>query len=162
MVTLYYQNLAIMEEQKSRFSGKKVLIVDDEEINHLLLQEMLSDTGIIIKSASTGKSAVDIIQKDRDFDLVLMDIKMPEMNGFEATLKIKEINKKIPVIIQTAYAKEYERDVLMKTVVDDFVPKPIRYNKLISKMEEYIHTPSKAGKTKSKQSLILRFLNFLY
>jgi len=106
----------------------RILIAEDEEINFLFIKELLSRTGIKyrILEATNGQEAVDVFKSTADINLVLMDLKMPVMNGYEATKIIKSINPNIPVIVQTAYTLEEERQKSKDAGCDDFITKPIK------------------------------------
>jgi CheY-like chemotaxis protein len=78
--------------------------------NFMLLEEMLSDSGITIIRAANGIEAVKLCKSNPSIDLVLMDIKMPEMDGYEATTRIKEFKPDLPIIAQTAYTTESDRN----------------------------------------------------
>lgn len=123
---------------KKEWAEKKVLLVEDEETNIILIQEFLSITQIRIDVSKNGKNAVERIETGEKFDLILMDIKMPIMNGLEATIKIKNINPDIPVIAQTAYALSEEREQALEAGCDDYITKPIRRDDLIALMAKYI------------------------
>ncbi|HBL76726.1 MAG: hypothetical protein A2W90_23550 [Bacteroidetes bacterium GWF2_42_66] len=123
---------------KKEWAEKKVLLVEDEETNIILIQEFLSITQIRIDVSKNGKNAVERIETGEKFDLILMDIKMPIMNGLEATIKIKNINPAIPVIAQTAYALSEEREQALEAGCDDYITKPIRRDDLIALMAKYI------------------------
>lgn len=112
-----------------------VLIVEDEFVNFLCLKSMLDGTGIQIIYASNGQEAVDICQKNMDIGLVLMDIRMPVMNGYLATKKIKTFRPGLPVVAQTAYMLEMDMKEI-KNDFDEFLIKPInrtRFKNVISK-----------------------------
>ncbi|MEP3967989.1 MAG: response regulator, partial [Nonlabens sp.] len=81
--------------------GKRVLIVDDNKINQLVTQKVLEQHGLVHLTASNGKEAVDIVEKEI-FDFILMDINMPVMNGIEATRRIREFDVETPIIALTA------------------------------------------------------------
>ena len=120
------------------FSGKKILIAEDERTNYLFLEALLKRTNVELIWAETGKAAVEAVKKDNGIDLVLMDIKMPEMNGYEATHEIKKINPNIPIIAQTAYALAGEKEKILSAGCDDYLSKPIMGKVLLEKIENYI------------------------
>ena len=82
-----------------------------------------------------GKEAVELCMKNKNIDLILMDIQMPEMNGLEATEEIKKFNKNIPIIAQTANAIMEERQKCLSAGCDDFVTKPVNISELYSKID---------------------------
>ncbi|NTV99178.1 MAG: PAS domain S-box protein, partial [Chlorobiaceae bacterium] len=108
-----------------------VLIAEDDEISRLLLQKILRGENITLLSAENGKEAVRIVEDNPDIDLVLMDIKMPEMNGYEATRLIKKIRPSIPVIAQSAFTSTDERKKALEAGCDAFLHKPIKKNELL-------------------------------
>src|SRR5690606_18440813 len=91
--------------------NQKILIAEDDDLNFLILKRMLKNMGITcILHAKNGAEAVEMVGKDTEISLVLMDIKMPEMSGEEAILKIRTFNPTIPIIAQTAFAMPGDRD----------------------------------------------------
>jgi len=81
---------------------------------------------------------IERVEKDRQIDLVLMDIKMPDLNGFEATKRIKGIRKTMPVIAQTAYAMSTDEENCMKAGCDDYISKPLRIDVLLNKIDHHL------------------------
>ncbi len=119
--------------------SKRILIAEDEEMNFLYLEEALRDTKAIIVWCKNGQEAVQkIISSDQKFDLILMDIKMPKMNGYEATELIKKHNKELPIIIQTAFAMPEERKKGFDSGCNEYLEKPIRQKKLLLTIDKYL------------------------
>jgi len=110
--------------------GKTFLIADDEEINKVLITELLVKTNACLIFAEDGQCAIDLFKKQK-FDLVLMDIKMPEVDGYEATREIKLINPDVPVIANTAYALLHEREQCIEAGCDDYISKPFNISELL-------------------------------
>lgn len=110
-----------------------IVVAEDEKNNYRLIEAILDDGCITLKHASNGKEAVEICLNSEKIDLVLMDIKMPEMDGITAMLEIKK-SKNIPVIAQTAYALESEKQHLLKIGFCDYISKPIKKELLIEKV----------------------------
>lgn len=135
-------DIAISEEQRNRkdylWKDKVILIVEDEESNLFLFTEMLEDMKVKVIHAKDGVQAVDLCKTIPQIDLVLMDLKMPKMDGYEATRKIREFNKDIPIIIQTAYAFEDENTTLKDLGCNDFISKPIEIDLMLSKMDHFL------------------------
>ena len=123
---------------KKEWAGKRILLVEDEETNIILIQEFLSITSINIDVSKNGKNALEKIEAGEKYDMILMDIKMPIMNGLEATIAIKKINKDIPVVAQTAYALSEEKEQALDSGCDDYITKPIRRDDLIFLMAKYL------------------------
>jgi PAS domain S-box-containing protein len=112
-----------------------ILVAEDEDSNFILLAEYLSDLNVKIIRAINGFDAVEICKSNNSIDLVLMDIKMPIMDGYEATRQIREFNKDIPVIAQTAYYSDIDKKRAMECGCTDFISKPIKQEILIAKIE---------------------------
>jgi len=121
------------------WSGKKILIAEDEIMNYLYLEEALRVTEATIIWCKNGQEAVDKVIGERlKVDAILMDVKMPKMNGYDATKQIKEFNEKTPIIIQTAFAMPDERAKGFEVGCDDYLEKPIRQKILLSVLNEYL------------------------
>jgi two-component system sensor histidine kinase EvgS len=113
-----------------------VLIVEDELVNFLCIKTMLQGTDMQVIYAANGQEAVDICQKNMDISLVLMDIRMPVMNGYLATKKIKAMRPGLPVVAQTAYMLEMDmKDI--KNDFDEFLIKPINRTKFRNVISKY-------------------------
>lgn len=122
------------EEQVLTQNGKRVILVaEDEDINWYYIEQVLSRYNYTLIRAENGLEAVDFCKSNENIGLVLMDIKMPVMNGFEALEEIRKINPKLPVIAQTAYALSGEVEKI-KSVFDDYITKPINRQLLIEKI----------------------------
>jgi PAS domain S-box-containing protein len=120
------------------WKGKTILIAEDEESNYKFLEMLLKNKGIKLLQAENGYEAVEICKGHTKIDLVLMDIKMPGMNGLEATRKIKELKPEIPIIIQTAYAMQNDEKISTEAGCDDYIAKPIKKEKLFSLVAKWI------------------------
>ena len=127
------------------WSNNKVLIAEDEESNFLFLEAALSETNINVIHAKNGQEALELINKHTDIDLVLMDLKMPLLSGYEAAREIRTDFPDIPVIAQTAYAMETEKSDLLENGCDDIITKPIQINELFNVMNKWLK--SKPGHT---------------
>jgi len=121
------------------FSGKKILIAEDEKTNYLFLEALLKRTNAQLIWAETGRAALESCKNDEHIDIVLMDIKMPEMNGYEATHEIKKIRPQLPIIAQTAYALAGEREKILSAGCDDYLSKPIMGKVLLEKINNYLN-----------------------
>ena len=117
--------------------GKSILVVEDEDSNYLLIENMLKGYDMKIIRAADGITAVDVFKKNgRTIDLVLMDIKIPGINGYEATKQIKKIKSMVPVIAQTAYALTSEKENCIEAGCDDYISKPYNKQELLSVMQK--------------------------
>ncbi|KAA0210579.1 MAG: response regulator [Ignavibacteriaceae bacterium] len=108
-------------------SGYKVLVVEDNFINQKLIEKLLLKKGFKVFVSSNGKQAMELYHKEK-FDLILMDIQMPLMDGFEATIEIRRLEEsksfKTPIIAVTAFAMETDRVKCFEMGMDDYLPKP--------------------------------------
>ena len=118
--------------------GKTILIAEDEESNFTFLAEALKKSGATIIRAKDGNQAVDLFLKNPQTDLVLMDIRLPFQNGYDATHKIKKIRAEIPVIAQTAYAMAGERQQSILAGCDDFITKPVKLAELYMLIKKHL------------------------
>lgn len=116
--------------------GKQILIVEDEEVNFFLLRDILEVYQAVITWAEIGQQAIDLIQSGKQFDLILMDINLPAMDGLETTRKIKSINEDIPVIAQTAFALDEEIENCYQAGCDDVVIKPFTQKELFTAIKK--------------------------
>ena len=119
------------EHKEVKLKRLKTLIVEDDEISYSLLSRMLQKISKEVLHVITGVQAVEACQKNPDLDLVLMDIRMPVMNGLEATQQIRQFNKDVIIIAQTAYAFAGDSEKAIEAGCDDYISKPINKNLLI-------------------------------
>lgn len=103
----------------------KILIVEDNEASNYLLTKALQNIGYEILHAKTGVEAIESCHKNLDLDLVLMDIKMPDMDGHEATRQIRQFNTDVIIIAQTAYGFSSDREKAIEAGCNDYISKPI-------------------------------------
>jgi PAS domain S-box-containing protein len=126
-------------ENKKINSGASILVAEDEETNFFYLNVILKrETGAKVLHASNGREAIELFKANPDIILVLMDIKMPEIDGLEATRQIKLINQDIPVIAITAYAMTGDEERILAAGCDGYLSKPIGKKILLDKMAEFI------------------------
>jgi len=119
------------------WKDKVILIAEDEESNYSFLEHVLKRTGVKLIWAQNGKEAVNIAQTEK-VDLVLMDIRMPGMDGYEATEIIKKENKSLPIIAQTAYALKGEKEMSLDSGCDDYISKPIDITELMGMLSKHM------------------------
>ncbi len=127
-------------ERRLRYKwyDKRILIVEDIKVNHMLIDRILRKTRAEVLWAMDGQKAVDIIRDDNNIDLILMDIRLPVMNGYEATREIRKLNGNIPIIAQTAYVMEDEKDKVLQVGCNDLITKPLRKDVLLEKISAYL------------------------
>ncbi|MCK4661363.1 MAG: response regulator [Bacteroidales bacterium] len=116
------------------WSDKTILVAEDEDDSFLYINEILIKTKVNILRAKNGFEAIEICRTNNNIDLILMDIKMPEIDGYEAMSQIKKIRKDIPVICQTAYATESEKKKCLEAGCLDYITKPIKTKVLLEKI----------------------------
>jgi signal transduction histidine kinase/ligand-binding sensor domain-containing protein len=124
--------------QQEDWRQKSILVAEDEDTNFKLLQVAIDRTDASITRAKDGREAVDLVDKHDGFDVVLMDIKMPRMDGYQALSRIKRINPKQVVIAQTAYATPEDKQRLNKAGFDAVLPKPIDLKELYAVISKYM------------------------
>ena len=116
----------------------KVLVAEDDSASSMLLTLMLGNLDFTIFQANNGQSAIDIMKKNPDIDLVLMDIKMPELNGLETTEAIRKFNGKVVIIAQTAHALAGDKEKAIQAGCNDYITKPISYEVLMTIIKKNI------------------------
>jgi CheY-like chemotaxis protein len=123
---------------QANWSNKVCLLVDDNKDVLLYLNRVLSDTGIKTLTARSGTEALEIVKNTPIIDVVLLDMQMPEMNGIEATKEIRKIRKDIPIIAQTAFIFEDDKDIILEAGCDACLIKPIRKDHLLTVMSSFL------------------------
>ena len=121
------------------FTGYTILIAEDEVTNFQYIESVLKSSGADILHAWSGKEAVRIFKTNPQINLILMDIKMSEMSGYEATAIIKSLNPDIPVIAQTAFAMSEDREKTLDAGCDDYISKPMTRRQLLEIIHRNIH-----------------------
>jgi len=116
----------------------KILITEDDWISSQYLQKLLQNSDITVIHAENGEEAVEFVRNMPDIDLILMDIKMPVMDGIEATKIIKQMRPTMPIIAQTAYAFSEEKIRILNVGCDEYLAKPVALNKLMELIDKYI------------------------
>ena len=137
------KNKARLKKDKNIFKGRKILIVEDNEINIDIISDYLDDVEIKYDSVRNGLDAYNRIKQNHSYDCVLMDIKMPVMDGYEATRKIRALDdeyvRKLPIIAMTANAFTEDKTKALKSGMDDYLTKPLESEKLIRALSRYKH-----------------------
>ncbi len=125
----------------SGLNGKKVLLVDDDVRNVFALSSILELNGMEVIFAENGFESLELLQNNKDIDVVLMDIMMPEMDGYEAIERIREnpIFKNLPIIALTAKAMKEDREKCMEVGASDYIVKPIEPDQLISLIKVWLY-----------------------
>jgi PAS domain S-box len=126
------------EDMEYNFSGKTILIAEDEVSSFEFLRFFFLRMNIRVLWAKTGIEVLNLCETDPSINLVLMDIKMPLLNGYEATRKIKKMRPELPVIAQTAYAMKNDKAEALKAGCDDYLSKPIQIRQLKDLLIKYL------------------------
>ena len=126
-----------LNDDKSKFAGKKILIIDDNQINQLVTKKYIERFGITAKSADDAKEAIEML-KIEYFDLVFMDLNMPKINGLEGTSMIRSFNKEIKIVILSATEPGELKDRIKGYDINDFLSKPYKTKDLYSLLEKHL------------------------
>ena len=130
--------------QAVSFEGKKVLLVEDNELNQEIAVEILQGAGFVVEVADDGEAAVERMEQSApgQYDLILMDIQMPIMNGYEATEKIRALGDPrvagIPIIAMTANAFDEDRRAALEAGMNGHIAKPIDIPKLMELLQDLL------------------------
>ena len=143
-------NLEDKEEQTAAwtledFSGKRVLLVEDIELNREIAEVILTEAGFAVESAPDGTDAVEMVRKSEEdyYDVILMDVQMPVMNGYEATRTIRNLPRKdvedLPIIAMTANALEEDKEAAIKNGMNAHIAKPLDIKVFMEVLRQYLH-----------------------
>jgi CheY-like chemotaxis protein len=114
-----------------------ILIIEDDQYNYDLLEVILSGINANVLWAKTASQGLEYFT-EKEVDLVLMDIKLPDRNGYDLTREFKQINSEIPIIAQTAFALTGDRERALDAGCDSYISKPIRKAKLLEIVQEHL------------------------
>jgi len=131
-----------LHNKETLFENKKILLVDDDIRNVFALSSVLESYHMEVVFAENGRDALDILEKESDFDLILMDMMMPEMDGYEAMRQIRQIPEfqRLPIIALTAKAMKEDRSKCIEAGASDYVKKPIQTEQLLSLMRVWLYS----------------------
>lgn len=127
-----------IENNKIKWGKNTLLLVDDDYASFLLVQELLSETKIHIIEGRTGKEAISVFQSNKNIDIVLLDIKLPGIDGFEVCKQMRKINPKIPIIAHTALNLHTLANKSNIDCFDDILLKPICFESLFGVLNNYL------------------------
>lgn len=119
------------------FSGKIVLVVEDNVISQKLLSAVLQQVKASVVHAQNGKKAIELCSTDQHFDLVFMDMQMPEVDGLEATRILKQMRPWLPVVATTANTYDENAEACMAAGCDAFLAKPLQFRKMFELMQSF-------------------------
>ncbi|MFZ4398719.1 MAG: response regulator [Bacteroidales bacterium] len=144
-----YEDISQLEDENTKneldlsLKNLKVLIVEDDKISMMLINLTVKKFAKEVLNAKTGLEAVEICRNHADLDLIITDIKMPEMDGYEATRQIRQFNKDVIIIAQTAFSLSDEKEKAIEAGCNDYIPKPINIALLKSLILKHIKTQVK-------------------
>ena len=129
---------------KKQYVGKRVLVTDDNVLNREIAHEILTDAGFLVEGAENGSVAVKMVRQSEEgwYDLVLMDVQMPVMDGHEATKEIRKLSRKdvgtLPIIAMTANAFDEDKELALQSGMNAYITKPLNLEKLFEILSDYI------------------------
>jgi PAS domain S-box-containing protein len=124
--------------ERVNWNHKTIMIVEDEKNNREYIQELLKRNGVSFISAQNGQEAIDLCRNNAEIHMILMDLKMPVMDGYQATSIIKNFRNDIPVIAQTAFALDRDKKLMLSTGFDAYIIKPIVEQDLMNVMSKFL------------------------
>ena len=136
------QVIADLHNPDAAIAGHRILVVDDDMRTLFAVAKTLNRHGLQVVKAESGKKAISLIKSEMSFDLILMDIMMPEMNGFETMRTLRQLpeGKTIPIIALTAKAMKGDREKCIRAGANDYLAKPVDVDKLLSLMRVWLYT----------------------
>ncbi len=140
-----------------QFENLNILLVEDNLINQQVAKELLESAGAVVTIASNGAIAVDIVEKNGYFHVILMDVQMPEMDGYEATRRIRKLNPEIPIIGLTAHAMVEKKKECLDAGMDDHVSKPINPDILFAAIRQWAKERCREKTGNEKDASGIRF-----
>jgi len=129
-----------LHSSKEVLRGRKVLVVDDDARNIFALASLLENQEMEVVSATNGRQAIDILHSTPDVDIVLMDIMMPEMDGYETMREIRNVSefRTLPILALTAKAMKGDREKCLEAGASDYIAKPVNSDQLVSLMRVWL------------------------
>lgn len=118
--------------------SKPILVIEDDEASAYYLEEVMGAIGIPVLTATTAAEAETIITKE-DVCLILMDIRLPDMDGYELTRQLRNQGLKIPIIAQTAFVLPNDREMALSCGCNDYLPKPLRKEYILDMLKKYLN-----------------------
>jgi CheY-like chemotaxis protein len=140
MTEAHRETLERLHHGTQTLKGRRVLIVDDDIRNIFALTSILERHDMSIASAETGRGAIELLDTHGDFEIVLMDLMMPEMDGFETMRAIREDPRfrSLPIIAVTAKAMKGDREKCIEAGASDYLAKPVNSEELVAKLRDWL------------------------
>jgi len=132
--------LKMLHDEDAMLKDRKILLVDDDMRNNYAMSRKIMGYGLDVDMAKNGKEAVDILKEDHSYELILMDIMMPLMDGYEATKQIRQMShyRNVPIIALTAKAMPQDRDRCLEAGASEYLTKPVDFDKLLSLLRIFL------------------------
>ncbi len=132
--------LKMLHDEDAMLRGRKILLVDDDMRNNYAMSRQIMGYGLDVDMSKNGQEAVNILQEDDSYELILMDIMMPVMDGFEATKRIRKMDhyRNVPIIALTAKAMPQDRDKCLEAGASEYLTKPVDFDKLMSLLRIFL------------------------
>lgn len=124
--------------EENILKGKKILIVEDDLSSKLYLNKALEHSGAALLNAGDGKEALDMVLKNSDIDLILMDLQLPVLDGYKCTKMLRESGNNMVIIAQTAYGLSSDKDQMVSLGFNDYLIKPISLKQLNDKISGFL------------------------
>ena len=131
-------NAVPADDNEVKTKNLKILIVEDDEVSGMFLEIMVNTFTKKILKARTGVEAIETCRNNHDIDLILIDIQMPKMNGYEATRQIRWFNKDVIIIAQTAFGLNGDREKALEAGCNDYISKPIKKTLLMELIKKHV------------------------
>ncbi len=134
---VFEESLPIVDERLD-FTGSTILVAEDDEVSYSYIEQVLSKTNAKLLHAWDGKKAIELCYSHPEISMILMDVKMQGMDGLEASKQIKEFRPELPIIVQTAYTFNINKQKVINMGCDDYLSKPLNKKELILCVEKYM------------------------
>ena len=131
-----------------------IMLADDAKDNHFYLDSIFRHSSVALRHAYSGRQAIEMLKDDNNIDMILMDILMPDIDGEEATKKIREFNQSIPILAQTAYFYRGGQSTFDTTIFDDVIQKPFTKRILIRHINKYTNKILKINNQSAKTTVL--------
>jgi CheY-like chemotaxis protein len=133
--------LRSLHQSDESLVGKKVLVVDDDVRNIFAISSILERRGMNVVTANNGQEAIDRVEQEEDVAMVLMDIMMPGMDGYETmrTIRTRPEQRSLPIIALTAQAMKGDREKCIEAGASDYIAKPVNTDQLLSMLRQWLH-----------------------
>jgi len=125
------------QNEENQIKDLKILIAEDDETSEMLISITVKEFSKEVVKARMGNEAIEICRTNPDLDLILMDIQMPDLNGYEATRQIRQFNKDVVIIAQTAFGLSGDRKKAIEAGCNDYMSKPINKDEILSLIQKY-------------------------